>query len=107
MIARTPPLIMEDLLSSSELDSPSSANQSPRSHIEFVWTIDNSSLPENSFTEGFLPHFNPPLMNLLEPVLDPTVPVLPAPVAGTFPSISPMTNGSWVLRDTFCPPPLP
>jgi len=48
-----PPLIVEDPTSSSELDSPSSGNQSPRSHMESVWATDNSSFPEDFFTAGF------------------------------------------------------
>ena len=46
-------------------------------------------------------------MNPLEHVLALVVPVLPALVVGTFPSIQPTTNGLWNFADTFHPPPLP
>ena len=100
-------LVVEDQLSSTELDSPSSGDQSLRSHTGSVWTTDNSSLLEDLFTEGFLPSFNTPLTNPLEPVLAPVVHVLPASVVGTFPSILSTTNGSWHFVDTFSPPPFP
>ncbi len=100
-----PPLIVEYPPSSSEPDSPSSGNRSPRSHTESVWTTNDSSFPEDFFIEGFLPHFNPPLTNLLDPLLIPAAAVLPVSVGGTFPSIPSMTNGSWNFADTFGPPP--
>ena len=102
-----PPLIVEDPASSTEPNSPSLGDQSPRSHTGSVWTTNDSSLLEDFFTEGFLPPFNPPLMNPLEPVLAPMVPILPASVFGTFPSIQLMTHGLWNFRDTFGPSPLP
>lgn len=104
---RLPPLIVEDPLSSSELDSPSSGNQSPKSHIKSIWTTDDSSLPEDFFTEGFLSHFNPLLMNPLDPILAPMVLVLPIFVGGTFPSIPSMNNELWSFVDSFSPAPLP
>ena len=102
-----PPLIVEDPLSSSEPDSPSSRNRYPRSHMGSIWTTDDSSLQENFFIKGFLPPFNPLLTNPLEPVLALVVPVLPASVVGTFPSIPSMTNESWNFVDAFGPPLLP
>lgn len=67
---------MEDLLRSSDSDSSSSRNQSPKSHTGSFWTTDDSNLPEDFFTEGFLPHFNTSLKNLSDLVISPTVPVL-------------------------------
>lgn len=78
---------MEYPPSSSEPDSPSLGNQSPRSHMESVWTIDDSSLPEDLFTARFLPPFNLFLTNLLDPLLVPVAPVLPVSLVVTFPSI--------------------
>ena len=37
--------------------------------------------------EGFCPHFNTPLIDPLDPIVSPMVPVLPSSVGGTFPSI--------------------
>jgi len=82
-----PPLVVEDPSSSTKPDSPSLGNRSPRSHTRSIWTTDDSSLLEDFFSEGFLPPFNPPLTNLLEPVLAPIVLVVPASIVGTFPSI--------------------
>lgn len=78
---------MEDPPSFIEQDSPSLGDQSPRSHTGSVCTTDDSSLSEDFFTEEFLPSFNTSLTNPLEPILAPVVPVLPASVVGTFPSI--------------------
>jgi len=102
-----PPLIVEDPPRSSEPDSPSLRNQSLKSHTEFVWTTDDSSLLEDFFTKGFLPPFNPLLTNLLDPPLVPVALVLPVSLVRTFPSIPLTTNESWNFVDTFGPPPLP
>lgn len=104
---RLPPLILEDRPSSSEPNSPSSGNQSPRSYRESVWTTNDSSLPEDLFSAGFLPPYNPPITNLLDPLLVCVAPVPHVSSIGTFPSIPSMTNGSWNFLDTFGPPPLP
>lgn len=93
--------------SSSELDSLSLGNQSPRTHIESVWTTDDSSLPEDFFTTGFLPRYNPPIKNLLDPLLVRVAPIPPVSLVRTFSSIPLTTNGSWNFLDTFGPPPHP
>ena len=98
---------MEDLSRSIDSDSSSSRNQSPKSHTGFVWTTDDSSLLEDFFIEGFLPHFNTPLTDLSEPIITPFVPVLPSSVGGTLPSIQSTPQGLWNYRDTVSPLPLP
>ena len=82
-----PPLILEDPPSSTDSDSSSSRNQSPKSHMGSVWTTDDSSLPKDFFMEGFLPHFNTPLTNPSNPIVVHMILVLPSSVGGTFPSI--------------------
>jgi len=82
-----PPLIVEDPPSSTDLDSSSSRNRSPKSHMGSMWMTNNSSFLEDFFMEGFFPHFNTPLTNPSDPIVVPVVPVLPSSVGGTFPSI--------------------
>jgi len=102
-----PPLIVEDSLSSTHSDSSSLRNQSLKSHTGSVWTTEDSSLLEDLFTEGFLPHFNTPLIDPLDPIVAPVLPVLPSSVGGTFPSIQSMPHELWNFRDTVGPLPLP
>ena len=82
-----PPLIVEDLPSYTDLDSSSLRNQSPKSHKRSVWMTDDSSLPEDFFTKGFLLLFNTPLMNPSNPIVVLMVLVLRSSIGGTFPSI--------------------
>jgi len=102
-----PPLIVEDPPSSTDSNSSSSRNQSPKSHTESIWMTDNSSLLEDFFMEGFLHHFNTPLTNLLDPIVAPVVLVLHSLVGGTLPSIQSTPQGLWNYRDIVSPLPLP
>ncbi len=52
-----------------------------------MWITENSNFPEDFFTEGFLPHFNTSLTDLLEPIITPVVPIFSSLVGGTFPSL--------------------
>jgi len=89
------------------LDSSSSRNQSPKSHKGSMSMTNDSSLPEDFFTKGFLLLFNTPLTNPLNPIMVPVVLVLPSLVGGTFPFIQSMIQGLWNFRDTVGPVPLP
>lgn len=102
-----PPLTMEDPSSHSELNYPSSGNQSPSSNTESICTSRDSSLLESFFTEGFIRPYNPPITNLFGPLLIPVAPVLPMSSSKPIPTIPLMTNGSWYFVDTFGPHPLP
>ena len=101
------PLIVEDPPSSTDSDSSSSRNQYPKSHTGSFWMTEDSSLPEDFFTEGFFPHFNTPLKNLLDLVIAPVVPVLHSSLGGTLPSIQSTPQGLWNYKDTVGPLPLP
>ena len=89
---------MEDPSSSTDSDSSSLRNQRPKLHTGFMWTIDNSDLLEDLFTEGFLPHFNTPLTNLSDPIVTPVVPVLSSSIGGTFPSSSQRLKGRGIIE---------
>lgn len=102
-----PPLSVMDPPTPSEPDYPSLGNQSPRSHTKSVWTSHDSILPEDFFIEGFIPPFNPPITNLLGPLLIPVAPLPHVSSAEPIPTIPLMTNGSWDFVDTFGPPLLP
>ena len=71
------------------------------------WMIDDSSLLEDFFTEGFLPHFNTPLTNLSDLVIAPVIPILHSSAGGTLPSIQSTPQGLWNYRDTVSPLQLP
>lgn len=72
-----------------------------------MWMINNSSLLEDFFTKGFIPHFKTPLTNPSDPIMVPVVPVLPSLVGGTFTSIQSTTHMLWNFRDAVGPIPLP
>ena len=102
-----PPLIVEDPSSPSELDYPSLGNRSLRSNTESVWTSHDSRLLEYSFTEVFIPPYNPSIMNPLGPLLIQVEFVPPMSFVGPIHTIPSTANRSWSFVDTFGPLPPP
>ena len=102
-----PPLTLEDPLSPNESDYPSAGNHSLISNTELVYTSHDSILPEDLFTKGFIPPYNPMITNPLGPLLI-QVSLVPS-MSSTIPIpiIPSMTNGSWDFVDTFGPLSLP
>lgn len=106
-LLRLPPLTLEDLPRSTNLYSSYSRDQSPKSYTRSFWTTDDSDFPEDFFTEGFIPHFNTALTNLLDRIIEPAIPVLHSPLGGNLPSNQSTPQGLWNYRDTVSPLPLP
>lgn len=102
-----PRLNLEDFSSLGEPDSPSSGNQSPVSNTKSHKTSQDTILPEEFFHKGFVPPYNPPLLDPLGPML---VQVAPIPIMSSLiptSNIPMMTNGLGSFVDNVSPPSLP
>lgn len=102
-----PPPTVEDPLTPSESNYPSSGNQSPRTNTGSVSTSHDSSLPGDFYLEGFIPPYNPSITNLLGPLLILVSLIPPISFIEPILTIPSMINESWDFVDTFGPPPPP
>ena len=61
-------MTLEEELNLSEL-VPSAEEQSPLTNPDFHIASYHTEFPKDPFTEGVIPHYNPPLTNPLGPMI--------------------------------------